>query len=306
MKKEKGKKFTQSLEKTGKKYNYSEREKKKLKDPLWVDPNKVPSGVISPVGQVKKPHIVLGCCVLENFKAKTAIHMQDIVLSGYISSRIIVECTLLPQARNQIVGLAYDNTPDFTHVLFIDSDQCGFTPEHLNKLLQANVDIISGITCRRDGKSITINPLKNCDIDIKDEKLVELQFTGCFFTLIKKEVFDAVCEPSRRGRIWFTSDRWPRRNWQAQRDAYVFRMARETLEKFNNTKIPSSTDEAPLEKELRDILNQAIDMGMVNQEGTELIGEDVGFCWRAREKGFRVWAHAGVRIGHIGEIAHFP
>ena len=35
-----------------------------------------------------------------------------------------IGCTLLPEARNKAIVLAYENQPDFTHFVFIDSDMC--------------------------------------------------------------------------------------------------------------------------------------------------------------------------------------
>lgn len=32
------------------------------------------------------------------------------------------------------------------------------------------------------------------------------------------------------------------------------------------------------------------------------IGEDIGFCWKLRQKGYRIWADTSIEIGHMAEI----
>ena len=39
---------------------------------------------------------------------------------------------------------------------------------------------------------------------------------------------------------------------------------------------------------------------------TEYFGEDVAFCDRARQLGYKVYAEPGVRLGHIGHITIYP
>lgn len=39
---------------------------------------------------------------------------------------------------------------------------------------------------------------------------------------------------------------------------------------------------------------------------TQLHGEDLAFCKRARDLGFKIYAEPGVRVGHIGHIAIYP
>ena len=34
--------------------------------------------------------------------------------------------------------------------------------------------------------------------------------------------------------------------------------------------------------------------------------EDVSFCLRARQAGFEVWCHPGVRVGHVGVFVAWP
>jgi len=38
----------------------------------------------------------------------------------------------------------------------------------------------------------------------------------------------------------------------------------------------------------------------------ERYGEDVAFCWRAGQLGFKIWAEPAVKVGHIAHITVYP
>ena len=39
---------------------------------------------------------------------------------------------------------------------------------------------------------------------------------------------------------------------------------------------------------------------------TPAYGEDVAFCWRASQLGYKIWAEPGVRVGHVGRRVIYP
>lgn len=39
---------------------------------------------------------------------------------------------------------------------------------------------------------------------------------------------------------------------------------------------------------------------------TDTYGEDVAFCWRATQCGFKIYAEPGVRVGHVGKTVIYP
>ena len=45
--------------------------------------------------------------------------------------------------------------------------------------------------------------------------------------------------------------------------------------------------------------------GMAFQPTPEY-GEDVAFCWRASQCGYKIWAEPGVRVGHVGRRVIYP
>ena len=43
-----------------------------------------------------------------------------------------------------------------------------------------------------------------------------------------------------------------------------------------------------------------------HKRGERMIGEDVYFCQRAKELGFKVWANPFIEIGHLGNFEYKP
>jgi hypothetical protein len=238
--------------------------------------------------------VILGLCALDSIKIKTHMDLEDLIMSGLLKGRAIVECTLLPDARNQVLRISEESFPNFTHILFVDSDQCGFQTPHLKAMLEADKDIIAGITRQRAGEhKMTFNPFKN---ELLGSEVVEVQHTGMFFTLVKREVFDVVREDTNKGPRWFRFGQQPRNLWPRQKKAYIARKWKEF----------SQLDNGENPKVFTEIMEEAFDMGLNATLGNSGCGEDVNFCYKAREAGFKVWVHSGIRLGHIGEEVFYP
>ncbi len=95
--------------------------------------------------------------------------------------------SLISRARNTLTA-KFLNTPESTHLMFIDAD-IGWEPWHLLLMLDRDVDVIGGLYPM---KSL---PIKWCvnGIPGKEEgenNLVEVTKTGTGFLLIKRHVFD--------------------------------------------------------------------------------------------------------------------
>ena len=95
--------------------------------------------------------------------------------------------SLISRARNTLTA-KFLNTPESTHLMFIDAD-IGWEPWHLLVLLDRDVDVIGGLYPM---KSI---PIKWCVNGIPGQEegvngLVEVTKTGTGFLLIKREVFE--------------------------------------------------------------------------------------------------------------------
>jgi hypothetical protein len=234
----------------------------------------------------------LGLCELQICKETVdcLFHlMVNQVFSGYVTTA----CALLPWARNTVIQGAYSSNPNFTHILFIDDDMCGFTVDSVNLLLDADKDIISGVMTHRKYPYKVVTAFKKPMTieDLKFQRIVEADHTGTAFTLIKRKVLDALREETHDGGLWFHCDREPRYSFENEKAEWV----KDKLHKIQ------CHDNAIIPFNFEDLLNEAIFLGETSHLGSQMFGEDVGFCKRARKAGFTVWVHAGVVVGHIGQ-----
>lgn len=176
---------------------------------------------------------------------------------------------LLPHARNLCVEGAYQRDPDFTHILFIDDDTSNFNEEGIVKLIEADKDIIGGVTVMRKPPFKITSPIQDLSI-LETNGLEEVPFIGMAFTLIKRSVLDKMREETPTGPVWFTLDRLPREGFYEE------------------------------VKEYKGSITEAIAFGQNSHIGAPLLGEDVNFCRKARLLGFKCWVHGGVRLNHVG------
>jgi len=162
-------------------------------------------------------------------------------------------------ARNRMVNkiMKWKNKPDY--VFFIDSDMV-FEPNILDKLIEADKDIITGLYFQkhkphyplawvvREFDEVSVNgengsPVKNkcnkyCwDTEFKFGEVQEIAGCGAGALLVKTKVLEEMKSP------WF---------------------------KF-----------------------------LIDDNGCP-VGEDIYFCKKAIDKGFKIWLHAGTIINHIG------
>jgi hypothetical protein len=233
--------------------------------------------------------IVLGVCTL-NYQKRMVDSMITTIAGGNFAGWCIPDCCLLPAARNKVISEAYEMNPDFTHILFVDDDMCGFTWDHVLRLASGGYDIVSAlVTLRHPPYTLVASFLNSSDPQsilgyIKAREAQEAIFCGMAFTLITREVLDALREEVEEvlGQhdypVWFTTDRSPRLNFQDE------------VDEFLNKESYTSDD-----------IRQAILMGQHSHRGTRLIGEDIDFCRRARQRGFKIFIDCGCPVGHIGE-----
>jgi hypothetical protein len=200
----------------------------------------------------------------------------------------VIGGTLLPPSRNDSLKMIYNNCPEFTHVIFIDDDMDDFTHNHILKLVADDKDVVSALTTTRRPPYQLTNGLTSLYTDqeildhIKNKNVVEAESVGMAFTLVKRSVLDALREETPLGPIWFTTDREPRPNFDAD------------VEDFIDQCIDSPASKA---SQLRD----AIEYGRMAHVGTVFVGEDIAFSSKVKNMGFTIWTDCGVSAGHIGE-----
>lgn len=167
-------------------------------------------------------------------------------------------CLTDPSTPQKLSSVPWAGEIDYTHMIWIDSDQV-FDPEHIEKLLLDDVDIVSAVIpigpsnypCfgwyvdgpTTDGKKlhqqkISLSRLEDADQD--KNGLVEVDFTGFGLLCVKKGVFETMEYP------WFQT----------------------LMDKYDVN-------------------------GMVYE-----MSEDVAWCWRVQELGWKIHVDLKVVIGH--------
>ena len=240
-----------------------------------------------------QPKIILCLPTLGQYTKEYLISlMTTITPQNPFVGFIITETSLLPFSRNQCIKLAYEKHPDLTHIIFIDDDMTHFGLWHIAKLVQDDKDIVSAImTFRSPPYSIVGSFDDNSKITeyCENKQLVRAHYTGMAFTLIKREVLDALKEETHNGPIWFTMDREPRKSFENEKLEFIDDLIMDYQGK--DTKVPKS---------LRKTLEEAIAFGQTSHIGTDISGEDISFCNRAKKLGFEVWIDCEVIVSHVG------
>ena len=125
-------------------------------------------------------------CWTQLIKKLHANNIEWAMVNGYAPNVSFSRQSLLERARM--------HRP--THYMWIDDDQV-FTFDQFNKLLNYDLDIVSGIykksndlfaCCKLNGETLTIN-------DKMEKGVNEVKANGMGFMLIKREVFDGMNNP---------------------------------------------------------------------------------------------------------------
>lgn len=261
----------------------------------------------------KKPFKVIAAIVA--WSQVEPAFMEDLfglLTSGVVNGFMCVQGTVLPGARNVACKKVTENFSDYTHLLFIDQDMCNITPDHIKRLIAANVDIVSPLMVRRKYPfPPACQPLDRTAAPILEElrnpangnnpSLIECLHVGTGCMLIKREVIEALREPRD---IWFANDR------QVHEKEFK-ELINEKLQLYGiaTTKSNEVAFYVKEGKHLGGVLDDIYTSMLEAQRSFDIQGEDVYFCLKAREKGFKVYVDCGNQIGHIGStifhIGHY-
>jgi hypothetical protein len=98
----------------------------------------------------------------------------------------LANSSLVTRARNIMVA-KFLETPDATHILFVDADTI-FKPEDAYRLLAANEDVVAG---RYPLKTYPIEPVGEAvpGAEVREDGFVEAMYGGTGFMLIHRSVF---------------------------------------------------------------------------------------------------------------------
>lgn len=216
--------------------------------------------------------------------------LMTVSLGQVLDNYCIMEGALLPQSRNMILRLIYQNDSDFTHVLFCDDDMCNFDAETIRKLIDADKDVISALcTFRLPPYNIVGHfpgSLEEVIEIVNAGEPYKVEHTGLGFTLVKETVLDKIMEQTEDGPLWFNCDRYPRSTFDEEMDCFIS---------------DREVDIEDKDQTIYDALKEAIAFGATSHKGSKLLGEDISFSREVIKQGFEIWIHCGCPIGHIGK-----
>lgn len=235
--------------------------------------------------------VILAYCVWDSIKPGPAFMINDLMASEKFIGSVQVCGTLLPIARNEC--LARIMHLDFTHLLFIDGDIVGVTSELVDKLLEADKDVICPVSVYR--KPPYVPHLLKEDLpklieqlakDQQDREIIKVGGVSLSCCLIKKEVLIKTVERAGDNKhcIWFANDRGPRPSF--------FEETQVKLLELKEDKVDVET-----------AFKAGLSLGINAHVGGAFIGEDYSFCNKVNACGFSCWMDTRFYIGHIGEQA---
>jgi len=201
----------------------------------------------------------------------------------HIIERPCIASSVVHWVRNQLLSALYKSKTPFDYVLFMDDDMVP-APQALNVLLGRKVDVIGAVcTVRQDPPLPNVRYFNQNEFvfqtaDIDRPGLWEVGAVGTGFMLISKKALDAVGEY--------------------------------TLSQQYSRKYLGMSPEIADAREKRERARYANDGNafwfefLKHPLGDGEYGEDISFCFKARECGFTIYADSTEDVGHIGNYAY--
>jgi hypothetical protein len=214
-------------------------------------------------------------------------------------------------ARNQIIAMALygqivspDGRPDAEYLFLMDDDMLT-QPRYLSRLLSYKKDFVTGIaTVRRDPPRPNIRFWSQKDgyyitpveWDWDSVKLMPIDAVGAAFMLIKRRVFEKMGEAYLACQFERAEDRrkFPRCD---EVDAYWDKKEKQRRKIFAEAIAPGG-DWKKADGWWFNFPDNVTD----TQVGE--LGEDIAFCWKAKQLGFDLFADPQVLPGHIGDYGY--
>lgn len=186
-------------------------------------------------------------------------------------------------ARNQLIAEAYKSGVPFTHVFFLDDDiVC--QPETLVEMLRHEKDVVAAVCTtrcdppRRNARVFVEETHSFIQITDMPEGLVEVGGIGTGVMLIARKVLDRV------------ADYWV----NCEREEKVYAASAEFLERARSER-----------KNWYEVTKDAFWFQFLEHpHGRGEFGEDTGFCWKAKQCGFQVWADTRLKPLHMGDYGY--
>lgn len=194
-----------------------------------------------------------------------------------------VEASVVHWVRNYALAKLYESTQNFDYVLFMDDDMSP-PPEALNVLLDRKVDIIGAICTVREDPPLP-NALKYIEKgftfqkgDIDRAGIWKVGAIGTGFMLISRKALEIVGE--------YTLKHTYQQRYQGMPQEMAFEK------------------EAVLRERAKADHNQWWFEFLKHPLGETEWGEDVSFCFKARECGLEIYGDSTTIVGHIGRYPY--
>jgi len=265
-----------------------------------------------------KPPIVIGAFLVYNsIQAPTFECAMNIAGSGCLAGWIVVQSVILPTARNLAFQQISEHFPDYEYILFMDHDMAGISEVHIAKLVKTmrdnpDIGVIAPLMVRRNPPfSPVCNPIDSNgngvaqllfdELNKSDPGFIECEHVGTGVMLVRREVIENTaievnnCEDPHKE--WFTMDRYPY-TWHPDED--IKRLQELYLKELYNN---DNNDNGDRLFNNKDFVKRLYEASLEEFYSHDMRGEDVFFCNRVRDKGYKVYVHCGVQIAHLG---HFP
>jgi hypothetical protein len=242
-----------------------------------------------------EPKVIIGVVTLRELSPQAHIGIVNLINHPLVVGHVVHIGSLLPTARNKLITDLEKITDNWTHLLLLDADTVGFTPDHLTKLIDANCDIIGAVVPHREPPFVPalaliqdnpeeINSPEEffkylLESDTHPKRINRVEYIGLAFTLIIRRVIEELPKP-----LFFT-------------DRSVSPAAVEL-----KNKLIKDLESGERTMDWSEAIEEAFGLGQTKAEIS--VGEDVNFCWSAKKHGFQTWVHLDVVLGHLGECAY--
>lgn len=215
----------------------------------------------------------------------------------------IIHWTRNACVASALYGPHQPGRPDAEYLLLMDDDILP-DPDYLLRLLAWKKDIVAGVcTTRTDPPRHTLllwsDEQKNYywprEWDRDSKALIEADAVGAAFTLVHRRVFERLAEAYLACHFEKQEDK---RKYGSLAEVGAYWNRKSALRRKHWDKVREAKNWENLNGWWFQFLTDAYD------EQLGEMGEDVGFCWKAKQLDFRIFADPQVQPGHIGEYAY--
>jgi hypothetical protein len=232
---------------------------------------------------------------------QSLIDQLGVILQGVVVQTCIVSQTLIYTARNAIADEAVNGGYDY--LMFIDSD-CVLPKNAIARLLSHNKDIVSGMYFQKGAPFLPVIYRKNemglFDViaDYPENALIEADGIGMGVCLIKTDVLRKVIDKNhtdvkldKAATEWLTEQAKTRGMTRLEILKEITKAGVIDMdvpkELYNQFYVYVKSVKGPFDP-------------YIYPNGIYVNAEDLAFCIRAKDIGYKIWVDTGVQAQHQG------